>query len=137
MLREIIFAKRADRAAADRDRLDRESAASTCDDCFGVGLIRVPHPSHVVNGEVTRPYFIAIACNCSVGNAKFNSVNAALGDTDRRLMDVGQYEALVPDWREVLVAYQQRLEQESIAAETAARADRMGPITTAGERSGT
>ena len=130
MLREVIVAKRADAAARDRDRLDRQHAGADCSDCFGVGIVRVPHPEFVVDGAQERPFFIGVACACQVGISRFNTITRRLAEaqTVERFLSLEQYEALVPDWRHILAVAGEAQVREFEAADLARTVDRIAPI---------
>ncbi len=131
MLREAVLAKRAEAAARERDRLDAMYSRADCGDCFGVGLVRVPHPDWIRDGELTRAFFIAVACLCPVGIARFNSINCRLAEADHRIIDLTQYEVLCPDWRQILAARQETQAHEFEVAELARKVDRIAPINPA------
>jgi hypothetical protein len=131
MLREAVLAKRAEAAARECDRLDTMYSRAECSDCFGVGLVRVPHPDWITGGELTRAFFIAVACLCPVGIARFNSINCRLAEADHRIIDLTQYEVLCPDWRQILAARQETQAHEFEVAELARKVDRIAPINPA------
>lgn len=130
MLRSHILRRRAEKAALEEDLRERVFANARCDDCHATGVIRVPDHRHVSDGVLSRPYFIAVACNCPVGVARFNGVNAALtsAKTEQRLMDLATYEMLAGDWRLILGAFVEATKSELDAAEIATRADKTNPI---------
>lgn len=130
MLREAVLAERAEAATRERDRLDRQYNRAECDDCFAVGLIRVPHPDWLVNDELERSVFMVVTCPCPAGVAKFNAVAARLIDTEARhkIIDLAEYEALHPDWRNILAARQEAQARELDAADLARQVDRISPI---------
>lgn len=130
MLREAVLTKRAEQAERERERLDRQYAQAECEDCAGIGIVRAPHPGFVVNGEMERPFFIAVACSCPSGATRFNAINAGRQRIERTemLMDLAQYEALVPDWRGILQRLEESLEREAVIADVAREIDRVKPI---------
>jgi hypothetical protein len=133
MLIALILGKRTEAAARERDRQERQFATTTCADCFSVGLVRVPHPDFVRDDVLTRGVFLDVACACNVGAARLNAINARLAavESDRRIIDLGQYEAMVPDWRLILAEYEDADEREHDAADLARKIDReAGPIDT-------
>ena len=130
MLRVAVFVKRAEASALERDRLDRLYSRAECGDCFAVGLIRVPHPGWIVDGELERPVFMVVACHCPAGVAKFNAVAARLTESQakHKIIDLAEYEALHPDWRTILAARQEALTREFDVAELARKVDNASPI---------
>jgi hypothetical protein len=133
MLREAILAKRAEVAGHERDRLDAMYSRAECNDCFGVGLVRVPHPDFLLDEEMQRGFFIVVACLCPSGIARFNGISARLTEAEAnyRIIDLAQYEALHPDWRRILAARQQTQANEFDVAEFARNVDRIAPINPA------
>ena len=130
MLRDVVMGKRAEAAARERDRLDRMYADADCQDCSGVGLVRVPHPDWIVDGELERSFFLCVACLCPIGVARFNSINGRLiaAEVGHQLMDLSQYEAIVPDWRTIVAAHRETRARELDGAEFARKVDRIAPI---------
>jgi len=133
MIHEFVHARRADTAARERARQDREYASAACANCHGVGVVRVPNADFIVDGAFTREFFVEVACACGVGAARFNAINARLAaaESDRRILDLAQYEAMVPDWRLILAAADEADEHERAAEDLASQVDRTaGPIDT-------
>lgn len=130
MLRSFVLGKRGEAAARAREQQEREFDSADCADCHGVGTIRVPQPRFVVDLILQRPVFIAVACRCQVGNARFNAINSQLMQmqAEHRLASIDEYEALCPDWRPVLKAHGEERRRTHAVADVARRADRSAPI---------
>ena len=130
MLREVVLAKHAEAAARERERFDRQAETAECLDCNGVGLVQVPHPDFVLDGEMQRGMFLSVACLCAVGTQRFNAVNARLTEAGNkeRMIDVAEYEHDAPDWRTTMATYTERRAQEFASAELASQADHAAPI---------
>jgi hypothetical protein len=131
MLREAVFAKRAEASARERDRLDQMYSRAKCEDCDGVGLVRVPDPNWIVDGQqLERAVFLVVACPCPSGIARNNAVMSRLTENkaEHRLMDLAQYEGLVPDWRLIVQTRNEMQRIEFEAADLARKVDRVSPI---------
>lgn len=97
--------------ALDKDRIEarqreQESRLGTCTICGSSGMVTVPNPKHVENGE-WRPvriarggsgpsyYTCAVLCSCALGRWK-----ADRQSHERRQMTLDQYHAINPAWRQ-------------------------------------
>ncbi|HZZ81331.1 MAG TPA: hypothetical protein VFE62_22700 [Gemmataceae bacterium] len=131
LLRASVISKRAEKAAREREQRESQYASGSCESCHSVGLVRVPHPDFIENGEFTRRVFLDVACNCRIGVARLNAVNARLAaaESPHLLIDVAEYEEMIPDWRLVLAAAEEADEQDHAATDLARQVDRtIGPI---------
>jgi hypothetical protein len=107
-------------------------------------MVPVPHPSQIVDGRWVHPYYeLVVACGCKLGAIRFNLVMAAKPTraysghrTEVRMIDMAEYEALHPDWRELAAAVQETKEAESAARACAAEADKRSPVQAVARRIG-
>lgn len=146
IIRQRIHARLIDES---RRRIEAEQGSygeADCPSCFGSGVVSVPHPQNVHMGQWLPPFARAgVFCHCSLGQAKFASLGRALDEAkDARRQNVrlpaaplawAKYEALVPNWAELLDcrARQQRAEIE--ARQHARHADQVSPLAALLERS--
>jgi len=96
MIHEFVHARRADTAARERARQDREYASAACANCHGVGVVRVPNADFIVDGAFTREFFVEVACACGVGAARFNAIKCALSVTMNSLSALSATPRLIP-----------------------------------------
>lgn len=122
-----------------RLRLEQEQKAMEryeCKVCNGVGVVSVPHVEHVRNMEWLPPYVsFSILCFCSLGRSKFNALTDSIHDTKAKgerspgyPLAWEKYEALVPNWEELLKWREQMRKDERAAGNIAMHADKVAPL---------
>jgi len=105
-----------------------------CLTCNGVGMVIVPHPSCVYNGEYVRSrkkggmssyYTMAVFCSCTVGFHKYSLSSSASAESGKRPMSLADYERNVTDqWREMMQTRSDQLVVEAISAVQADEAEK-------------
>jgi len=133
LIRRVTF-RRADQTRKRREQEDREREGPDCGFCHGVGLvIGVPHPRAVSDGVWTPPYYTcAVTCRCRRGADRHERFTAEATQSNGRCplpMSLDYYEAIVPEWGQLVQDRENRRKDQDAANETAATADRRaGPL---------
>lgn len=130
-LRSRITAQRSAAFRRELEQLNLAAESDRCRLCQGVGLVWVPHPGCIVDGLWVYPWYeIVVACTCSRGGARFNGVNGYLAGAQRRVRigDLTTYEAIHPDWQQIVAARASQREYELAAAHAAGQADKLKPL---------
>lgn len=124
--------------AAEQDRQEE----FTCRACDGSGVIVVPHPKSVRDGEWVHPWYeCAVACSCRKGELlveRYRAINEIAKEQGKRetkpfvpslLTKIGDYDMRNPDWQRQMKAkvQKQQAEREALAA-TARDDSRRGPL---------
>lgn len=82
----------------------------TCTTCgAGSGLVSVPEPREVVNGEWTGVKFTFVACSCPEGFRYRNSKDSK----DRTLLNIEQYTRFNPLWKSQVKNYWKKISEEN------------------------
>jgi hypothetical protein len=140
LLRQQIASMRFARARAEFAELDRAKDAQACKVCASTGMVSVPHRDAIADGQWQHPFpSMAVACRCSRGSAVFNGVSAAevtqrlAGRSKRRyqMMGLDEYEALYPNWHDLVESHELLRKSERSAQWHAEEADRKSPIVLA------
>ena len=138
-IRSRIFAQRNAAQRAQMKVFSDGQEQYQCKTCRGRAQVSVPHVACIVDDAWQYPFStMVVACVCNGGKVRFNAVNAldlkngrAGGLVKIRMMDLAEYEALHPFWRN-LVAERHDGHRFERAAETAAKgADVEAPIDAA------
>lgn len=133
MLKSAVLANRFKRQRAEQDELDRQyrDASSCPNECTG-GLVFVPHPHCMVNDDWAYPYYSAcVCCSCPRGSQRFNSRAEQDAEKNRRTgswIDIRSYEAIYPEWRELVRKHNAKIMSEREGEYYAKRADATNPI---------
>lgn len=120
-------------------RLDAENTKThwrECPDCYGVGVVAVPHLDCVRDGQWFPPYHThAVFCHCPLGRSKYTSLSdsiseakASKGPAPAMPLSWERYEALVPNWPQLLDTRKRQMASEVKARGVAERADLQSPL---------
>lgn len=139
LLKQKAMAKRFERTKAEFAELDRQRDASVCGVCNGCGNVGVPHPNYIRDGAWVHPYYtLTVGCDCNRGVAWFNAISAACqerntkpGVTKIDVMDLRTYEAIHPEWVELVAARNRQRAAERASEWHAKQADKSSPINSA------
>jgi hypothetical protein len=137
MLKAEVMAARFKRQRAEQDELDRQyRSAGECERKCTAGMIFVPHPHCMVSDDWAYPYYTAVVvCTCSRGSIRFN--NRSEHDADKRRdpwLDIRSYEALYPEWEELVHRHNAKIQSERASEFFAKKADSTNPIDLARAR---
>lgn len=120
-------------------RLDAEQAKNQwreCPDCQSVGVVSVPHLDCVKDGQWWPPYHThGVFCHCPLGRAKYASLSDSVSEAKARKgrapampLSWERYEAVVPNWPQLLDARKRQMASEVKARGVAQRADLASPL---------
>lgn len=91
LIHRAVNACRAER----HQQLDDAAKFGTCANCGGCGLMVVPHPKCVSQGEWIPPYAeLGVTCNCRAGVLRRQSYH-----DDKRGWSIERYDSFFPGWR--------------------------------------
>jgi hypothetical protein len=129
------FARRRQAEAA-RRRADAENRAHelSCQVCRGTGVVCVPHPAFVKNGE-WLPYGLsyitaAVSCDCNRGRAMKATIDTSQAKREKgqSILSLMAYEVINPYWVDHLAERVQKDRNALAAIQAAESADKAGRV---------
>lgn len=142
ILRQKVAAHRFERIRAEQQQYEASDARLSCSQCRGNGLVPVPHVESIVDGRWAYPFCsMVVSCDCSAGTARGSAINGV--DTKQvmagrrvsvRILSLAEYEALHPQWCDIVAERNRTRQTELEARYYAEQADRAAPIRAANVR---